>query len=630
MSYNCPPGRGNDYNNRGGGGGPTRINRKKWTRDGQEGSSDFRHNDKGRTFNPAPAGIHTRFTDDPPGEGATGRKRDRSHGPEPSQSGGYNRDDATGSHGSETGSNFKRAKLEKELEEVPDSTCSSPIEEHDEISDFTSPRAGPDVAASAQTEQAQLSRGSLEPKPERQTSLFSQALKGIGGLLGAPDPAAQSHRRELEEARDTASKCQAELLQKNLELGESRAQAEELRKRLEEAEQKVCRQAPFSDVSEKQAQCRAEELDAARKSSQHYKEQLVESQEELTRLESSNQRLRGENQDLWSRNQVLESNTQYFLDIIPKNEQRMEELIKEKGALNAQLKVLRNENKAKNGEPSIDVFSHRLDQVSEATIKSGVESLNDSLDNFIMDVTDKAEQLAQKHNELVCHVPAPEEGENDPLIRALAQPDLTTENRGLLLDVRLHDQLHAELFELFFSMDVAPSRADFTGAFQEVFQEVTRREPWTVAQRWRAISATSFFALLGETDDFTQSVNRQLNGIIDLFGWAHGLPSAQFADMSDGIHSSLVALYKEANDLGLQVRRDILSVRMSVTSASMPLFDPISDNSVWPEMGAAEGDAVVGRYKFGLVKIAEDGEITYLLKPEVATTALIRVTSRND
>jgi hypothetical protein len=99
--------------------------------------------------------------------------------------------------------------------------------------------------------------------------------------------------------------------------------------------------------------------------------------------------------------------------------------------------------------------------------------------------------------------------------------------------------------------------------------------------------------------------------------------------MSDMIHSRLLALYQEARDLCISVRRDILSVRMSVVSGVNPHFDPECANSVWPEMGAVAGDEVVGRYRFGLIKLAEGGQVSCLIKPEVATMALIRETAKN-
>jgi hypothetical protein len=149
-----------------------------------------------------------------------------------------------------------------------------------------------------------------------------------------------------------------------------------------------------------------------------------------------------------------------------------------------------------------------------------------------------------------------------------------------------------------------------------------------VVQRWRAITATIVFTLFDETL-FSEGIIKQANDIIILLAWAHGLSPAEFDDMFDAIHSRLVALYKEANELGILVKRDILSVRMSVTSVTVDVFDPNHASSVWPEMGAAAGDEIVGRYRFGLSKRAEDGEFSCLTKPEVATTALIRETSKN-
>jgi predicted nucleic acid-binding Zn-ribbon protein len=292
-------------------------------------------------------------------------------------------------------------------------------------------------------------------------------MRGIG--LGSPDTDARTHKRELQDARDTAAKYQAELTCSNLKLEQAQNETEALKKRilkLEEGEQKARRQLPISEASEKQARNRAEELEATKKSLQNYKQELKESQEELSKLKSVCERLHSKNKEL--------SHT------TSKNEERIGDLIKEKGALNAQLKSLRNERKTKSTEPSIDVFSHRLDQVSEARIKSGVDSLNDTLDNLVMEIIEKGDQLVQKHADLVRRFPEEGHDHDNPLLRSLGQNNLTPENRGLLLDVKLHDQLHAELYEMFFSQDVASNRADSDGFFQIVFDELTKRGafPW--------------------------------------------------------------------------------------------------------------------------------------------------------
>ncbi|KAJ7471924.1 hypothetical protein FB451DRAFT_1036505 [Mycena latifolia] len=301
----------------------------------------------------------------------------------------------------------------------------------------------------------------------------------------------------------------------------------------------------------------------------------------------------------------------------------------EKGNLNAQLKALRNGSKAKGKEePPIDAFSNRLDQVSEAHIKSGVESINDSLDNLVMDILEKGEQIVGKHADLVRHFSEREHSNDAPLLASLAQHNLTADNRGLLLDATLHDRLHTELHRLFFSREVVSSHIDPEGMFQAVFDELCERESWTIVQRWRAITATSIFTLFVE-ERFRKSITDHIEGIITLLAWAYGLSPSEFETMSEMIHTRLVALYKEANELSIQVRRDILSVRMSVISVDAPVFDPDFANSVWPEMGATAGDEIVGRYRFGLLKLLENGEFSCLIMPEVATMALIRETSKN-
>jgi hypothetical protein len=41
-------------------------------------------------------------------------------------------------------------------------------------------------------------------------------------------------------------------------------------------------------------------------------------------------------------------------------------------------------------------------------------------------------------------------------------------------------------------------------------------------------------------------------------------------------------------------------------------------------MGAVAGDEIIGLYKFGLQRETEQGQISLVIKPEVATTALLR------
>ncbi|KAJ7764841.1 hypothetical protein B0H16DRAFT_1310330 [Mycena metata] len=405
-----------------------------------------------------------------------------------------------------------------------------------------------------------------------------------------------------------------------LRLQETQQERDALKKRvaeLEDREEKVRRHPP-SQTNESRLTA---ELETTKNSLQHCGQKLKEAQETASIFEASGQKLNTKYKGLQAKHQEL-------TNAASKTDRRVAALVEQNHALSAQLKALRHDSKANTQESSLDVFSNRLDQVSEAAIKSGVESLNDVLDNFVMEILEKSDQLVQKHAHLVRPPSDREQEQENPVLRALAQPSLTEENRGLLLDVQLHDQLHSTLYHVFFSNDVLPTWIDHDGVVQPISEELSRREPWTVAQRWRALTAMGMFALI-EEGHFAGSIHRQTEDIVELLAQAHGLTPTQFEDMSDALFSGLRAMYKEANELSVSVRRDILSVRMTVTTVSATHFDPNLACSVWPEMGAAAGDEIVGRYKFGLMKVTETGERFDLMKPEVATTALIRETSKS-
>ncbi|KAJ7186849.1 hypothetical protein C8R46DRAFT_880466 [Mycena filopes] len=443
-------------------------------------------------------------------------------------------------------------------------------------------------------------------------NLFARAVRE-----SLPGTQTQKSKEELRAARDIASKFQFDLecLQKERDALKKRVSE------LEEGEQKARRQLHISQANESRPPDLAADLETVTRGLQDCKEQLSDSRQATARLKSACERLHFKNEELQSTNKELQGG-------ISKARERIEVLTRENNALGSQLKSRRH-SQAKNQDPSIDVFSSRLDQVSEASVKSGVESLNDTLDSFVMEIMDKAEQLVDKHAHLARRPSDRDRRDNaPPLLCALAQPSLTDENRGLLLDAQLHDQLNTELHELFFSNDVISSRMESNGIVQAISEELLRREPWTVVQRWRAITAMGVFALMNESH-FAQSTAHQAENIIGLIAQTHGLTPTQFEDMSDSLSSGLRALYKEANELSVVVKRDVLSVRMTITSVVATRFDPTAAASVWPEMGAVAGDEIVGRYKFGLMKRTENGERFDLIKPEVATTALIREICKN-
>jgi hypothetical protein len=124
---------------------------------------------------------------------------------------------------------------------------------------------------------------------------------------------------------------------------------------------------------------------------------------------------------------------------------------------------------------------------------------------------------------------------------------------------------------------------------------------------------------------------------VTLLAWTYRQPLATFEPLLPKIQSRLETLYKEANQLSIIARRDVLSVRMSVVVAPtgpagptdyLP-YDTNAVASVWPDMKTVEGDEVIALHKFGLEKVDEKGQLGRLIKPEVATTALLREMAKN-
>ncbi|KAJ7117907.1 hypothetical protein C8R43DRAFT_1242033 [Mycena crocata] len=578
-------GRGQDSNNRA---APIRIDRKRFNASNHQGP--FRPHEKASW--PPPEGKHTRFTD--VDVDATSRKRSRSQ--EPTRKG---RGGDTHVQRKETEPDTKRAKLHEESSRSHNQETSrlthSPSPELDELI-LVSSRSPTPTSPSSPITVENISPPISQAKKDRPLGLFSRAIGSLG--LISDNEARSRKSKELQDAQEAATQYQAELIYAQCLLKELQDERNSLKLALQESQQNVPNR----------------ELEAAKEQLQELKLELKERREEVLKLHSTCQRIHGKNKEL--------------VQTAAKNERRIDGLIAENVSLSGQLKMHRTEIKGKSGP--IDVFDHRLDQVSEARVKSGVESLNDSLDNLIMDVIEKGEELATTHADLVLDSPH-REYPDSALFRSLAQHHLTSENRGLLLDAILHDNLQSELFDLFFSGDIASTRIDPSGFLQTIFNELTQREPWTVSQRWRGIAATSVFTLFDERH-IADSVAQHVDGVITLLAWAFGLSPPEFEGMANMIRSGLLVLHKEAHELSILLRRDIVSVRMSITSLDSLdalVFDPKYVNSVWPEMGTREGDEVVGRYKFGLSKMLDSGQSFCLIKPEVTTAALIRMTANN-
>jgi hypothetical protein len=122
------------------------------------------------------------------------------------------------------------------------------------------------------------------------------------------------------------------------------------------------------------------------------------------------------------------------------------------------------------------------------------------------------------------------------------------------------------------------------------------------------------------------SVQRTAEEIIRITSGAYGVPAMVFESIKQNVVKELILLFRDAHELSVVLKRDILSVRMSVVLASRQEsgFNPQKAESIWPEMGAKPGDHILGDYSLGLDKCTKTGEIAFSTLPKVFTTALIR------
>ncbi|KAJ7302370.1 hypothetical protein DFH08DRAFT_723079 [Mycena albidolilacea] len=326
-------------------------------------------------------------------------------------------------------------------------------------------------------------------------------------------------------------------------------------------------------------------------------------------------------------------------DEVKQYEARVETLARERGSYRSELKQLRASTDScppppKTGPISLDPFDNKLDQVSEAMIKSSVESLNDSLDTFTMTLVDEAEELAKQNSYSSLPCALQEADRNNRLMVALQEHSHVEESRGFLLDATFHSSLVSELDNLFFSGDVVSRAMDSHGLFALALHELTMREPWTVVQRWRALAATTH-TLDDSNEIWKNSIISHSESFVSLLAFSYRQPLQAFAPLLPQIRSRLEALYTEASQLSAITRRDMLSVRMAVAVAPTDpggIFLPYNADwldTVWSDMEMAESDEIIGQYRFGLQKTDEKGQLTLLTKPEVVRTALLREMAKN-
>jgi hypothetical protein len=195
----------------------------------------------------------------------------------------------------------------------------------------------------------------------------------------------------------------------------------------------------------------------------------------------SAQRTNAKIDDLMQKNRELREAALSF-------ETRANDLMIERGDLNRQLKQMRSSsagrpfNRVEGGQDtvlngdkmSMDPFDNKVDQVSEASIKGGVDSLNDSMDTLVLTLLDEAEVLAKQHSHS-SRPSAVQEHDGRPLLQALVAHSQNEEKRGFLLDTTLHDAVVRQLNTLFFSGEVICLAVDSENLHDSILRELSER-----------------------------------------------------------------------------------------------------------------------------------------------------------
>ncbi|KZP16326.1 hypothetical protein FIBSPDRAFT_866007 [Athelia psychrophila] len=166
---------------------------------------------------------------------------------------------------------------------------------------------------------------------------------------------------------------------------------------------------------------------------------------------------------------------------------------------------------------------------------------------------------------------------------------------------------------------------DEVEVLDKVFSKITAAEPWAVCQRWRAMtaSATAIMFKPAELEKQAQHIEEDVSQSI---AWAYGQPLTTFHPIRAKLLQNITSVMRDAHQLSLVLKRDILSVRVmaALRHGRDGPYDPQFEDSVWPEMGAKAGDEVIGVYGLGLQKVTPAGHNVVVAKPKVITSALLR------
>ncbi|KAJ7074577.1 hypothetical protein C8F01DRAFT_30187 [Mycena amicta] len=315
----------------------------------------------------------------------------------------------------------------------------------------------------------------------------------------------------------------------------------------------------------------------------------------------------------------------------------IETLNGEKGELEQECAALLAKNQAfRSASSATDLFHSTADRVSEKDVKTLVENLNNSLDDFSMSIMDKAQELALQSDASFL-AEAPQNSMTQTSLHPLLIETRNAKNtQEFILESMLHAELVCDLKEVFFSGAVAPFTLDCARSINAVYSRLVAsqdddRASWSVVQRWSSLTASCVLdPLAPESRQIRESrVAQQLEAIKGIFELAHGAPSNVFEPLRPKMKVGLEKIYEEAANVAISVRRDMISVRMNVVcpairdvSGCIPCFDPETMSTPWGLAGHI-GEDLFASYHFGLTKTTQDGEMSYMIKPRVTTVGLL-------
>ena len=151
-------------------------------------------------------------------------------------------------------------------------------------------------------------------------------------------------------------------------------------------------------------------------------------------------------------------------------------------------------------------------------------------------------------------------------------------------------------------------------------------ESWPVRQRWRALSATAFAGGVGPSLR-EEEVKQLASYLIQITSIHYPIEREAHTKLHGEAVEDLSKLYAMSHELSLIMKRDVLSVNLSVIGSAEGVFDSRSSTALWnsTDMASVNGDILIGCYSLGLVKYTkDDGPGLIMLPPKVITSALLR------